>query len=68
MVENEGAVYISLGDNVDLGITSDGRLVVQKTDQAGRLYERIFLGNATKQRIEAVGAYLDRLKIHAVDA
>jgi hypothetical protein len=63
---NTGAVYITLGNGVDLGIDPYGELrIVQRT---GMAHHRVTpLGMATKKRINEIKDYLDRLMIHAVD-
>lgn len=55
-------IYISLGGDVDLGITNDDHLVL-----ADYTAYRVDLGKATVKRIEQLQEYFERLKIHAVE-
>jgi hypothetical protein len=60
-------VYITLGNGKDIGIDGYGELrIVNRNAPKGS--QVTSLGMATKQRIEDLKGYLDRLSIHAVDA
>jgi len=61
MSEGTVSIWISLGKQTDLGITSIGTLVIR--DETGIGFD---LGPATVRRITAIQEYLERLKPHAV--
>jgi len=55
-------LYISLGNGNYLGVTDSDQLIIfNETDY------RFDLGLITKDRIEALQYYLERMKIHAID-
>lgn len=59
------AVFISLGNDADIGITDEGQLILQKTYR-GTPIQTFGLGRATEDRINQLQEYLGRLKCHAV--
>jgi hypothetical protein len=66
MASTDITVAITLGGNADFAITRANDLVVTQEYSPG-LKIRANLGRCTKQRIEQLKSYLDRLSVHAVE-
>lgn len=62
------AVFITLGNNADLGIDHKGDLIVRTTYNHGpKPDQQLNLGRATRKRISDIQDYLERLKSFAIE-